>query len=165
MVSMYAERAANWGSPSAFDLDDGGTVMRTPGAGTHGCVHARVAAFGATAPEIEQTPPGLSDAARTFTSTPSPGLIFEGDHAVLTMRPYVWEDPSRPLTVPNRAGRRALVDVRDDVGRQPFGFKVDHGDGELTVRWPGIVCAGDDLTQHPVPPPPGPLNVKVIANE
>lgn len=83
---------------------------------------------------------------------------------MLTMRPYLWEDPSRPLTVPNDAGRRALVDVRTADGQQPFGFAVDHGDGELTVRWPGIVCAGDNLTQHPVPAPSGPLNVKVIAN-
>jgi hypothetical protein len=78
--------------------------------------------------------------------------------------PYRWDDPSTPLTIPNMAGRRALVDVATPGGLRPFGFTVAHEPeaGKLTVSWPGIVCAGDHLTQETVPAPPGPLLVSVI---
>lgn len=82
---------------------------------------------------------------------------------MLTQQPYDWDDPSTPLTVPNAAGRAALVDVRDiDGGASLFGFHADHKvPGELTVRWTGFLVRAD-LGEEPVPAPVGPLTVRVV---
>jgi hypothetical protein len=78
--------------------------------------------------------------------------------------PHVWPDPSEPLTVDNPGGRRVLVQVATADGEEPFGFAVRHdlAAGKLTVHWAGFVCQGDDITQHPVRVPAGPLRVQII---
>lgn len=82
-----------------------------------------------------------------------------------TVTRYEWEDPTIPLLVPNPVPfrRTALVRIQTGDGRNAIGFKVDYSDSVLKVRWTGIVCAGDFLSPAPDGPPPGPLDVSVIA--
>lgn len=80
--------------------------------------------------------------------------------------PYLWTDPTEPLTVTNSGGRRSIVAVRTADGDELLGFAVryDTDARELTVYWSNLLCTFDSLTdtQHPVAAPAGPLHVGVI---